>query len=226
MQVHKVLSKLPILFEKYPGIHWRNALSETQMESKAWLIQTLLEKQILDLQNVMIMGGWIGLLGNFLLNQSELKINCVRSFDIDWQSVHASDELNKELETIDWKFKASVADWDELDYDLTKYQTRRLSDQSLADCETRFDTIINTCCEHMKSFSEWIGKVPDDRLMILQSHSNSEQEGHVNTCGSLDEFSEACRLGTVLFRGQLSLKQHQRYMLIGYKGPNGSLSVG
>jgi hypothetical protein len=216
--LHKMLSKLPILFKKYPDVNWKNALAETQIESKFWLVKTLINHGIVDLGNVMVVGGWIGLLGNILLNQNELNINFVRSFDIDMLSVEASDELNKELETANWKFKAFVGDWDELNYSETIYRTRRISDSSYVDCQTRFDTIINTCCEHMASFSTWLKKIPDDRLLILQSYSDSNQEGHVNTCSSIEEFAASCQLEQVLFQGQMKIRDHYRFMLVGFKG--------
>jgi hypothetical protein len=218
MYYHKhLVSKLPRLINKYPDILWSKALDTVQIDSKLWMLDKLFENRIRDLGNVMILGGWIGLLGHFLLESKRFKINCVRSFDIDPSSIWVADYLNKEYETDGWKFKSSYGDWNLLDFKETHYQTHRLSDNSVADCVTKFDTIINSCCEHMEHFSEWIKRLPENRLLVLQSSSDESQTDHIHCFPNLEEFIAATRLKKIIYSGTLKLRSFDRFMIIGYK---------
>ncbi len=200
-----------------PNLNWRNALSKEQIRSKIWLINMLRESKLTDLGNVMILGGWIGLLGYLLLHDEELNINYIRSFDVDPESIRAADDLNYDHLKNNWKFKSCFANWDLIDYNETIYHTHRYTDNRDIDLTNRFDTIINTCCEHMSLFSDWIQKIPGDRLLILQSNSNAEFEGHTNCKSSLKEFVNSCQLSRVLYSGELDLGLYKRWMIFGYK---------
>ena len=79
------------------------------------------------------------------------------------------------------------------------------------------DTIINTSCEHIENFDNWYSKVPNDRLMILQTNDYFEIDDHINCVKNINEFQKMCPLSKELYSGVLNLDQYNRFMLIGYR---------
>ncbi len=69
----------------------------------------------------------------------------------------------------------------------------------------------------MNDFSDWIDKISNDRLLILQLNSDSNFECHVNAQPRLDQFLKSCRLSKILYSGQLSLGLFKRWMVFGFK---------
>jgi len=81
---------------------------------------------------------------------------------------------------------------------------------------TKVDTVINTSCEHVENFSNWYDKVPQGRLVVLQSNNYFEHDEHINCVDSLEEFKKQCPMD-IVFSGELELPLYKRFMLIGYK---------
>ena len=79
------------------------------------------------------------------------------------------------------------------------------------------DTIINTSCEHISEFSKWYDKLPEGKLIILQSNNYFEIDEHVNCSNSLTQFSASAPMKKVLYEGELDLGKYTRYMKIGRK---------
>ena len=79
------------------------------------------------------------------------------------------------------------------------------------------DTIINTSCEHIENFDDWYAKIPDGKLVVLQSNNYYEVEEHVNCVGSIEEFAVKAPMDNILYSGELELPKYKRFMLIGYK---------
>lgn len=214
---YHLLSRLPQLL-KISEVPWDHAFSEDQLLSKFWILETLRSIGVKDLGQVMILGGWVGLLGYILLGNKHISITKVRSFDIDHRLEKIADSLNMQYVANAWKFKAAYGNWSSLNYQETVYQTHRWSDGSLVNCVDSFQTVINTCCEHSENLETWIKKIPEDRLLILQSNSSSEYEGHVNPSPTLEDFQQKAKLGRTLFAGCLPTPRYNRWMLIGYRG--------
>ena len=214
---YSLLSSLIKMSKDYPEVNWPYALSTGQIISKIWIIETLRALKVENLGSVMVLGGWVGLLGHILLSEKSLQIEKIRSFDIDPICEKIADMMNVNFVSKQWKFKASCSDWNSLNYDETQYTVHRLKDFGEVPLNDRFDTIINTCCEHVSGFENWIVRIPSDRLLILQSNSSSEFEGHVNCHPSLDVFKVQVGLNRVLFEGSLDAGEYKRWMLIGYR---------
>jgi hypothetical protein len=79
------------------------------------------------------------------------------------------------------------------------------------------DTIINTSCEHIENFAEWYAKIPDGKLVILQSNNFFDVQEHVNCVKDITEFSNMAPMSNTLYAGDLDLPKYKRFMLIGYK---------
>jgi hypothetical protein len=201
------------LFKKYPTVDLTDLFSKGQMESKRWLVDMLVELD-LPLGTVFICAGWYGSLATFLF-ESNLKINKIRSFDIDPICADIADTFNRSWVMNNWQFKASTLDISDIDYP-TQYITRRADNSTVELVETP-DTIINTSCEHIENFAEWYAKIPNGKLVVLQSNNFVDVDEHVNCSKDAESFSVSAPMENCLFLGELELEKYTRFMKIGYK---------
>lgn len=201
------------VFEKYPDKNYADLFSKGQVRSKRWLVEEL-RKLDKDLGTVFICAGWYGTLAAFML-ESDLKIDKIRSFDIDETCASIADNINRPWVIDGWQFKASTLDITDMEYPTT-HTTYRANGTSLT-LEEMPDTIINTSCEHITDFDKWYDKIPQGKLVILQNNDYHDLPEHVNTVNSLDEFIASAPMARVLYKGELSLEKYTRYMIIGYK---------
>ena len=185
------------------------------MESKIWLIQTLKEKKLLNLETVFICAGWYGLLAFFLLNDKHFSIKQIFNFEIDTLSVPVSEDLNRESVKDNWKFKAVLEDILDLNYQSAQFNTLKANGESQK-LSLSPDTIINTACEHISNFNSWWTLLPKEKLIILQSNNFYESADHNNCVKSLKEFKNQAPLH-LIYEGELALEKYTRFMLIGYK---------
>jgi hypothetical protein len=201
------------VLNKYPGIDIQDLFSKGQIESKRWLVNEL-EKINMELGTVFICAGWYGSLATFLF-ESDVKLDKIRSFDIDESCAGIAETFNR-LKTMDgWKFKASTLDILGMDYPTT-YTTYR-SDGTGLELTEMPNTVINTSCEHIENFAEWYDKILAGTLIILQTNNFFEIPEHVNCSIDLDDFSRVTPMKEVLYQGQLELSKYTRYMRIGIK---------
>ena len=201
------------LISKYPNIDLRDAFSKGQMESKRWLINTLLGLN-LPLGNIFLCAGWYGILATFLL-ESGIELKAIRSFDIDDLCADIADTLNRSWVIDNWKFKASTLDITTMTYPLT-YTTKRANGTEVILTESP-DTIINTSCEHIKNFNKWYNNIPFGTLLVLQSNNFSDIADHINCSASIDDFSKITPMSNVFYQGELVLEKYTRFMKIGIK---------
>lgn len=201
------------VLNKYPNIDLNDLFSKGQMESKRWLVNEL-EKINMPLGNVFICAGWYGSLATFLF-ESNLKIEKIRSFDIDSSCASIAETFNRTKTMDGWKFKASTVNI--LDMEYPTIHTTYRADGSSVDLTDMPDTIINTSCEHIENFTDWYAKIPDGRLVVLQSNNFFEVEEHVNCVKDIKEFGRMAPMTGTLYAGELELPKYTRFMLIGYK---------
>ena len=110
----KFLQNLRYVIDEGHAQHFKNVFSDGQLKSKGWLIDTLKELD-LDLGTVFLCGGWMGSLAAFMF-ESDLKIDKIRSFDIDHNSTLGAEAMNRTWLYDNWRFKASTLDIHEMDY--------------------------------------------------------------------------------------------------------------
>jgi len=198
------------------GTRWdKDALSQGQLHSKMWLIGEL-ENLNLDLGTVFICAGWYGLLAT-LMFEHDLKIDCVRSFDIDPAVVSIADKFNHPWLIDKWKFKAVIDDIHNINFEEHSWSAWSNTNSCIASLTDRPDTVINTSCEHIANFDEWYAKIPQGKLVVLQSNDYLDVAEHVNTHVTLADFAAHTALETELFSGVLALPQYNRFMRIGYR---------
>jgi len=193
---------------------WDDCFSRGQLESKLWLVQEL-QRQKIDLGTVFLCAGWYATLATMLF-ESKIKVDKIRSFDIDPICANIAEVFNKPWVKEEWQFKACTQDIMEIQWDGHSYPVNR-SDGSVCMLYDTPDTIINTSCEHIENFAEWYNKIPKGKLVVLQSNNYYEIEEHVNCVGSIEEFAVKASMNNILYSGELKLPKYRRFMLIGYK---------
>ena len=193
---------------------WDDCSSRGQLESKLWLIRELSELQ-LDLGIVFLCAGWYSTLATMIF-ESDIKVDRIRSFDIDDSCYSIAETFNKPWVKDEWRFKATTQDIFDIDFNLHTYTVKR-ADGSTCELTESPNTIINTSCEHIENFSDWYAKIPQGKLVVLQSNNFYEVEEHVNCVGTVEEFKNLAPMENILYSGELELPKYKRFMLIGYK---------
>lgn len=169
-----------------------------QVKSKIWLIEHLTAHVSTFNNNIVIHGGWNGVLAS-LIFQSCIQVNKIVSIDIDPTCETIANTMNK-MEEISGKFKAVTCSMDEYYYDAFP------------------DIVINTSCEHVnqETYDRWLRKIPKGTIIVLQSNNYFQLEEHIRCVNDLQEFIEQSKIN-VINSFILELPKYDRFMLIGYK---------
>ena len=193
-----------------------DCFSRGQLQSKLWLIDEL-KKCNVELGTVFLCAGWYATLATMLF-ESNIKVDKVRSFDIDPSCIDIAETFNKPWFMETWRFKGITQDIMDIDYDTHKWQFWSNANNRMSRPITdKPDTIINTSCEHIENFAEWYAKIKADKLLVLQSNNFFKVEEHVNCVNDIEEFKAQAPMSEVLYSGELALPKYKRFMLIGYK---------
>jgi len=198
-------------------ITWdEDCFSQGQIKSKMWLLEEL-KKLKLDLGTVFLCAGWYGTLATMLF-ESKIKVDKIRSFDIDKSCVEVAEIFNKPWFVDEWKFKSITDDIMNIDYDKHVWQFWSNKNNRMSRPITDIpDTIINTSCEHIHDFESWYNKIPNGKLIILQGNDYFELNEHVNCSADQDSFSEKAPMTDVLYIGTIDCDKYKRFMKIGFK---------
>jgi len=169
-----------------------------QVNSKVWLAESLQGCLRTVDNDVVVHGGWNGVLSSILFN-AELNIKNITSVVIDPACEEVAYTVNKRYE-MEGRFKAVTSDMCDYDY------------------ESVPDVVINTSCEHItpEQYRNWLNNVPKDSLVVVQSNDYFELDEHINCMRSMKEFQDSSRLD-VIYKDKLVLPKYTRFMLIGYK---------
>ena len=191
-----------------------DCFSRGQLQSKMWLVKELTNCKV-DLGTVFLCAGWYATLATMLF-ESNIKLDKVRSFDIDPSCIDIAKVFNKPWLMEDWQFQASTEDIHNINYAGHTYNVTR-SDGSVQTLTDQPDTIINTSCEHIVDFDKWFRKIPEGKLVVLQSNNFTIVEEHVNCVKDSLHFEQMAPFSKVLFTGELPLEKYTRYMRIGIR---------
>lgn len=167
-----------------------------QINSKVWLVENL--ELMVDAYpiDIIIHGGWNGVLASLLFN-SRLLIRQIISLDIDPTCEEIARTINKRQE-IEGRFKAITADMTHYKYDA--------------------DIVINTSCEHItqEEYNQWLTNVPSKSLIVLQSNNYTDLKEHVRCAVDINDFIEQSNIRPI-FSGTFDTPKYQRFMIIGKK---------
>jgi hypothetical protein len=181
------------------------ALNKNQIASKMWLADALLQSVGPRLGDVLILGGWYGVLAAVLLHDPRFTLGHVVSVDIDPKCAPVATDLNA-THVRSGKFAARTADMLEIDY--------RDVPAGTSDAP---NVVVNTSCEHLRAFAHWYERIPPGQLLVLQSNDYFACAEHVNCVPDLATFRSQAPLSELLFEGERRLRRYTRFMLIGRK---------
>ena len=165
-----------------------DSFQSSQLESKKWLIQEMNKMRVYYKPDILIVGGWHGVLALMLEHYAYFEFMCLTT-DIDPDCATIAETFGCHAET---------EDMFEIDYENISQ-----------------DFIINTSCEHV-DFDKWIKLIPEGKTVILQS-SDMEHKNHIDNIHSSVEFIERANLSEIYTINQRKFDQYNRYLLIGRK---------
>lgn len=167
-----------------------------QVNSKVWLAEQLPGFVPVKPLNIVIYGGWNGVLASILFN-SKISIQSITSVDIDPLCESTAYTINKRYE-MQGKFSAITAD--------------------MCDFKTDADLVINTSCEHItqEQYDQWLSNQPDDATFVLQSNNYFDLDEHIRCSIDLTDFTKMSKIKP-FFRGTFPTSKYERYMIIGKK---------
>ena len=169
-----------------------------QINSKVWLIEQLKKLPRAHSMDILICGGWYGVMATLLFN-SDLYVNQITSMDIDSKCENTSNTMNKQYE-MSGRFHA-------ITQDMLTYKDY-----------SRYDMIINTVCEHLtpEQYNEWLKLIPENKIIVCQSNDFVIPE-HVNPVKDLNQFVSNSKLYPIVEPSELQTEKYKRFMIIGKK---------
>lgn len=179
-----------------------DSFSHGQIKSKIWLCEQI-EPLIKPNSKVLILGGWVNVLGFMLMTRQENKYSLIQSVDSNPTTIETANKITDRW-VIDGRVKNKVADANTVP-------------------SNEFDIIINCSPEHMDSI-KWFSNINPNTLVCIQSSNVTSPEKPwfiTNANPTLDSFLSKFPLSRIHFYGTLPITYdnwgYDRYMLIGYK---------
>jgi len=199
----------------YPKENWEDALSQSQIKSKLWLIDEL-KKLNLKFDLVYNLASWYNILALFL--SEYLNVKKVKSFDKDPNVLNVSDRMIHHRLIDNFNYKTTIMDIFDINYSCHNYKTTRCQlDGIIKEFEITNespDLIINCSCEHL-NYEKWLQLIPKDKIVILQNNNAFNFSDHINCVNNLQEFVTKCDLSEIYYQGTLHLQNYDRFMIIG-----------
>ena len=171
---------------------------ESQLRSKAWVINTLKSLDLSIGKDVYIFGGWYGVLGSLI--KDNFLYEKIYSIDIDPICQKMGSQLDDRVSFVT--------------NDMANFEFQDISNIGL---------IINTSTEHVsqKTFDTWMKKNPTNVPIVLQGNNFFECNEHVRCTKNLEEFKKINVLTKDIYAGELVCQgpngPFTRFMNIGYK---------
>ena len=167
-----------------------------QVNSKVWLAKNLIGFVPVRPLNIVIYGGWNGVLASILFN-SNIAAQHITSVDIDPVCEDIANTVNKRHE-IQGKFSAVTAD--------------------MCEYTNNADVVINTSCEHVtqEQYEQWLSNQPDAAIFVIQSNNYFDLPEHIRCATDADDFMRMSKVKP-LWRGEFETPMYTRYMIIGKK---------
>jgi hypothetical protein len=176
-----------------------DSLSNTQYQSKKWLIDTLVQLQI-NPQRVLILGGWYGSYTIPLLNKSFAPKYILLS-DKDPNVLSVAEYLHDCVYQTNSNVRTAVIDV-EKDTDILETMD--------------YDLVINTSCEHMFNLDK-IKTSSKQTVYAFQSCDKGTDPGHVNPASSTQQLVGQAGINKILYAGRYDLGHKSRFMVIGQR---------
>lgn len=183
------------------------------VQSNIWLVEEL-KKIKIPLGTVFLCAGWYATLAVLMFEHS-IDFKKIRNFDIDPNALSISEVFNKPWVVDNWKFKSSVGDIADIDYNTHIYDVLR-SNGTLCNLTDNVDTVINVNCEFTQHSFRWFNRIQKDTLVILQaSDRNTGNQAHY--FNNLPDFIRTFPIHNILYCEEKKLDNCTKYMIIGFK---------
>lgn len=172
---------------------------ESQLRSKAWLINTLKSLDLTDDGDVYIFGGWYGILASLI--KDEFSYDNIYSVDVDEVCKYFS-----EINNLDNRINFITCDMKDYEYK-----------------DTKIGLIINTSTEHVtqETFDSWMNNISYNVPIILQGNNFYDCDEHIRCADTLEDFKQINSLKKYIYTGELTCYgpngPFTRFMSIGYK---------
>lgn len=181
--------------------HFGNAWNRKQIRGKQWLVNEVVNTLTGRFEEILVLGGWYGILSALFLNDKRIHLKKATNLDIDPSCEEIAKQVNYSS-VKKGKFETVSADMLSFSYE------KLVHDKCL---------VINTSCEHIQDFNRWLDLIPNNTLLTLQSNNYYSVLEHVNCVPDLETFKQQAPLSEIYFADQLELKNYTRFMLIGRK---------
>ena len=181
-----------------------DSMNESQLVSKMWLVQELLNLNIKPI-NISLSAGWFAQYTVPLLIDNFKTIEWIENFEMDRGIKNVAYKFNKRYKD-DKKYKVSIKNV--------------MFDNLVSLSSPNFDTVINCSCEHMYPMSKFRELsntgVNNNTLYVLQSSDDTQYDDHINCVEDADELAEQANLIDVMYAGKKLLPNGMiRFMVIG-----------
>ena len=181
-----------------------DSMNESQLVSKMWLVQELLNLNIKPI-NVSLLAGWFAQYTVPLLIDNFKTIEWIENFEMDRGIKNVAYKFNKRYKD-DKKYKVSIKNV--------------MFDNLISLSSPNFDTVINCSCEHMYPMSKFRelsnNGANSNALYVLQSSNDTQYDDHINCVEDADELAEQANLMDVMYAGERLLANGMtRFMVIG-----------
>ena len=181
-----------------------DSMNESQLISKMWLVQELLNLNIKPI-NISLLAGWFAQYTVPLLIDNFKTIEWIENFEMDRGIKNVAYKFNKRYKD-DKKYKVSIKNV--------------MIDNLVSLSSPNFDTVINCSCEHMYPMSKFRELsntgVNNNTLYVLQSSDDTQYDDHINCVNDADELAEQANLIDVMYAGKKLLPNGMiRFMVIG-----------
>jgi len=163
----------------------------SQYDSKQWLLSKI---QNIEFNNVIIFGGWYGILAQMISNSFPgLKIVTV-DIDPECENVFKKISCGDNIQAV----TSCASEF--------KYNSKP-------------GLVINTSCEHMTQdiYNKWWDNIPSGSTYIIQGNNYFDCEEHVRCSESLEHFLHQNHSENPEYSGILPCDNFKRYMSIGKK---------
>lgn len=181
-----------------------DAWSSSQIASKIWICNEI-NKLSNDSLNILILGGWYGILAHLFFvreDLSEYSIDKITTIDIDPACEKVAYRVNK-LYEIEGRYSAI---------------TKNINDIAQSEYDN-INLIINTSSEHIFG-DEWWNKIPPNKRVIIQC-TNQKHDDHFFCVDTLEELKSRYPM-KIEYEGTKSFvypdQRFERFMIIGLKG--------
>jgi hypothetical protein len=195
----RIVEDLAFCLDTAPLSDLSVAFNHKQIESKLFLRDHLYETFGGAYDQILVVGGWYGVLAALLFDDARFAPAAITSVDIDPGCASVANRLNRRFVAAG-RFTAVSEDMNRLDYRAFA-GPRHL--------------VINTSCEHLADVGAWLALLPPLTRLVLQSNDYRREPDHRSCVDTLEAFERQAGLNEVLFRATLPSKNYQRFMLIG-----------